>query len=151
MQTSPKGIALIEGFEALRLVAYQDDAGIWTIGYGHTGMSGGLTRVKAGDTCTSAQADEWMTEDVASAERAVNTLVRVPLLQNQFDALVSFTFNLGWAALESSTLLRLLNAGAIQIASAEFPKWNHVKGVVSKGLTARRLAEQEMFIGAVSA
>lgn len=139
MKTSARGIALIEQFEGLRLQSYQDGAGVQTIGYGHT------DKVKEGDTCTSAQADEWLESDVAQAERAVNALVKVPLNQNQFDALVSFTYNLGWAALEGSTLLRLLNAGATQIAAAEFSKWDHVAGVVSAGLLRRRQAEQALF------
>lgn len=140
MKTSPTGIALIERFEGLRLEAYQDRAGLWTCGYGHT------SGVKSGDTCTSAQADEWLESDVADAERAVNVLVKVPLNQNQFDALVSFTYNLGWSALEGSTLLRILNAGATSLAAREFLKWDHVAGVVSEGLLRRRTAEQELFL-----
>lgn len=148
MKTSPKGIALIEQFEGLRLAAYQDGAGIWTIGYGHTGLNGPAACVRQGDVCTSAQADEWMDSDVGEAERAVNTLVKIPLNQNQFDALVSFTYNLGWASLEGSTLLRLLNAGATQIAAAEFPKWDHVAGKVSEGLLERRMEERALFVEA---
>lgn len=148
MKTSPKGIALIEQFEGLRMAAYQDGAGVWTLGYGHTGRSGPGDCVKEGDTCTSAEADAWLDVDVAEAERAVNVLVRVPLSQNQFDALVSFTCNLGWASLEGSTLLRLLNAGATQIAAAEFPKWDHVAGKVSEGLLERRMEERALFVEA---
>jgi lysozyme len=148
MKTSPKGIALIEQFEGLRLSAYQDGAGIWTIGYGHTGLSGGPSRVKQGDVCTSAQADEWLEYDMNQSVRAVNTLVKAPINQNQFDALVSFTYNLGWASLEGSTLLRLVNARNPEQAAAEFPKWNHVAGEVSEGLTRRRLAEQALFLEA---
>ena len=142
MKTSQQGIALIEQFEGLRLAAYQDGAGIWSIGVGHT------DRVKEGDTCTSAQADEWLQQDIEQAERAVNTLVKIPLNQNQFDALVSFTYNLGWASLEESTLLRLLNAGATQLAAAEFPKWDDVAGKVSEGLLKRRMAERALFMEA---
>ena len=142
MKTSQKGIALIEQFEGLRLAAYQDGAGIWSIGVGHT------DRVKEGDTCTSAQADEWLQQDIEQAERAVNTLVKIPLNQNQFDALVSFTYNLGWASLEESTLLRLLNAGATQLAAAEVPKWDDVAGKVSEGLLERRMAERALFMEA---
>lgn len=146
MKTSEQGIAIIERFEGLRLEAYEDGAGVWTIGYGHTGLAGGMTRVKKGDVCTSAQADEWLEEDVALAERAINVLVKVPLNQNQYDALVSFTYNLGWAALESSTLLRLLNAGATRIAAAEFVKWDYVAGKPSPGVLKRRQAEQALFL-----
>lgn len=141
MNISAKGIALIEQFEGLRMHAYQDGAGIWTIGYGHT------SGVKPGDVCTSAQADEWLDSDIAQAERAVNTMARVPMTQGQFDALVSFTYNLGGNALQGSTLLRLLNAGATQIAASEFPKWDHVAGAVSAGLLKRRVAEQALFLG----
>lgn len=147
MHISAKGIALIEQFEGLRMKAYQDGAGIWTIGYGHTGLNGPAACVKQGDVCTSAEADEWLDRDMAEAERAVNTLVKVPLTQNQFDALVSFTYNLGWAAFESSALLRLLNAGATNIAAAEFVKWDRIGGQVSQGMLHRRAAEQALYLG----
>ena len=84
-------------------------------------------------------------EDVASAERAVSSQVSVPLNQNQFDALVSFTFNEGIGRLQASTMLRLLNAGWYSLAAAEFPKWDIVGGIVSPGLLRRRVAEQALF------
>ena len=141
MFISACGIALIEKFEGLRLKAYQDGAGIWTIGYGHT------SGVKEGDTCTSAQADDWLDSDIAEAEHAVNGMVHVVMTQDQFNALVSFVYNLGPNALQGSTLLRLLNAGASALAAAEFLKWDHVAGIVSAGLLKRREAEQALFLG----
>ena len=84
--------------------------------------------------------------DLRESEISVSNLVRVGLNQNQFDALVSFTFNLGGGALRKSTLLRRLNASDFAGASKEFPKWNHIKGKESQGLTNRRLAEQKLFL-----
>lgn len=147
MKTSKAGRDLIERFEGLRLQAYQDAAGIWTIGYGHTGLSGGPSRVKEGDVCTSAQADEWLEVDIGQAERAINAVVKIPLSQNQFDALVAFVFNIGWAAFEGSTLLRLLNSGNPGLASAQFLKWDYVDGHQNEGLLRRRLAERALFDG----
>ena len=86
--------------------------------------------------------------DLADAQASVNTLVTVALSQNQYDALVSFTFNLGGGALGGSTLLRILNSGDYAGAAAQFPVWDHVAGIVSAGLLARRRAEQAMFLAA---
>ncbi|QNI37522.1 lysozyme [Edaphobacter albus] len=137
---SDKGIAITESFEGLRLVAYQDSVGVWTIGYGHT------KGVKAGDTCTAAQADRWLREDVAWAEDCVNRLVKTSITQNQFDALVDFTFNLGCKSLEGSELLRLVNAGRYADAACQFARWNHAGGKVVAGLTRRRAAEATLFV-----
>lgn len=140
MDYSATGRALTEDCEGLRLNAYQDSVGVWTIGYGHTGKD-----VHPGLTCTQAQADAWLQQDIQGAVHVVNTVVKVPLNQNQFDALVDFVFNLGSGNFQSSTLLKLLNQGNYQGASNEFPKWNHAGGVVLGGLTTRRLAEQKLF------
>jgi lysozyme len=139
MNVSDAGLALIREHEGCQLEAYQDSVGVWTIGYGHT------RGVKRGDTCTQEQADAWLVEDVGSAENCVNNAVTVEMTQGEFDALVSFTFNLGCAALRNSTLLRKLNADDRDGAAAEFHKWNHAGGVALAGLTARRAAEAEMF------
>ncbi len=139
MTLSSAGVAFIEQFEKLELTAYADLGGVPTIGYGH------CRGVKLSDTCTAAQADAWLEQDCAEAEAAVNRCVRIPLTQNQFDALTSFTFNCGVAAFGGSTMLRLLNSGNPRLASAEFPKWDHVAGVVTPGLLRRRLAEQSLF------
>jgi lysozyme len=143
--TSPNGIALIKSCEGCKLQAYQDGAGIWTIGWGHT------RGVKDGDVCTQEQADAWLVEDVAEAgEAPVNSLVKVPLNQNQFDACVSFCYNEGAGRLQKSTLLKTLNAGAYSICAAEFPKWDIIAGQASAGLLKRRLAEQALFLEPVS-
>ena len=113
--------------------------GVQTIGYGHT------LGVGAGDNCLESQADQWLRNDILGAEDAVNKLVTVPLNQNQFDALVDFTFNLGITSLKSSTLLKLLNQGAYTGASNQILAWDHVNGVVNPGLTRRRIAEKALF------
>lgn len=133
---------MIEGFEGLETRAYQDQRGIWTIGYGR------IAGVKQGDTCTKEQADEWVAEDLATAEKAVSTMVKVPLNQNQFDALVSFTYNVGAGSLQHSTLLSLLNQGAFNGAANQFLAWDHINGVMSNGLLRRRKMERALFLQA---
>ena len=140
IQTSDLGIKLIKKFEGLRLSAYQCSAHVWTIGYGHTGS------VKAGDTITEGQAEKFLRDDLSQFEVAVSRLVSVPLSQHQFDALVSFTFNLGERNLKNSTLLKKLNAGDYSGAAEDFPRWNRADGRVVEGLTRRRLAERDMFL-----
>lgn len=140
MNLSDNGKAFIKAREALRLEAYQDEGGVWTIGWGHT------VGVKQGDACTMAQALEWFDQDAAPKEQCVTELVTVPLTQDQFDALVSFVFNLGCSALRNSHLLRYLNAGDYVSASAEFARWNHVDGQVSAGLSKRRQDEADLFL-----
>lgn len=137
---SDEGLKLTELFEGCRQEAYLDQAGIPTIGFGH------IKGVKMGDKCTIAQAEKWLEEDVQEAVGAVNRLVKVPLTQNQFDALVDFTFNLGAGNLAKSTLLRLLNRKDYVKAADEFPKWNKAAGFVRKGLTRRREAERDLFL-----
>ncbi len=137
---SDQGLALTEQFEGLRLTAYQDSVGKWTIGYGHTGAD-----VTPGLTITQEQASALLLQDVASAVAAVNRLVTVPLTQNQFDALVDFTFNAGQGNLASSTLLRELNAGNTAGAAAQFLVWVYAGGVQLPGLVKRRQAESALF------
>lgn len=139
MNYSSTGLALTQKFEGCVLHAYQDIVGVWTIGYGHT------SGVKAGDTCTQEQATSWLEEDIQEAVKAVEKYVTTALNQNQFDALVDFTFNLGAGALEHSTLLKFLNAGDYLAAAGQFRLWNHAGGKVNAGLTARRQAEQSLF------
>ena len=141
MNISPAGITLIKEFEGLRLSAYQDSVGMWTIGYGHTGG------VREGKTITQEQADAFLRSDVAATVRAVDGMVKVPLRQGQFDALVSFAYNLGSNALQNSSLLRLLNAGDYHGASGQFGRWIYAGGVVMPGLVRRRRAEQDLFEG----
>lgn len=137
---SQNGLNLTEEFEGLRLTAYQDQVGVWTIGYGHTGSD-----VHAGLTITRDQANTLLMQDTASAAAAVNRLVTVALNQDEFDALVDFVFNLGQNAFAGSRLLRKLNAGDFVGAAAEFPKWDHAGGQVVPGLLRRREAEQQLF------
>ena len=134
-----KGLELIKSFEGLRLRAYLCPAKVWTIGYGHTGD------VRGGQVITQSQADDLLKQDLRRFEIAVRKLVKVPLTQNQFDALVSFAYNVGEAALSRSTLLRKLNAGDLAGTKLEFAKWNKGGGKVLAGLTRRRDAEANLF------
>lgn len=139
MLISNNGINLIKKFEGLELKAYKDSVGILTIGYGHT------HGVKAGDVITGQQADTFLREDVQVAELAVTTNVKVKLTQGQFDALVSFIFNLGAGNFVKSTLLKKLNTGDYAGAADEFGKWVNAGGKPLPGLVKRRAAEKEMF------
>ncbi|MGB0844468.1 MAG: lysozyme [Alphaproteobacteria bacterium] len=142
---SAKGLALVKEFEGLYLDAYLDPVGIWTIGYGNTGPE-----AYQGNKISRRRADELLAQDMFEFEQAVLSLVRVPLNPNQFDALVSFAFNVGEYGLQKSTLLRLLNSGNYAGAAKEFHRWN--KGtiggekVVLRGLTRRRAAEANLFL-----
>jgi lysozyme len=140
---SDDGLALTKTFEGLRLEAYPDCGGVWTIGYGHTGPG-----VHAGLTITEDQADTFLESDVACAVTAVNRLVTAQIQQHHFDALVDFTFNLGPAVLAKSTLLRDLNAGDFDAVPPQFLLWDHLRGVVVTGLLKRREAEAQLFTSA---
>ncbi|UJB32647.1 MULTISPECIES: lysozyme [Chromobacterium] len=141
MNISANGVKLIQQFEGLRLKAYQDAVGVWTIGYGHTGPD-----VTPGLVISQAQADALLARDLNRFETGVSRLVSVPLNQNQFDALLSFSYNLGLGSLQNSTLLRLLNQRDYAGAAAQFPRWNKAGGKVLPGLTRRRAAEQALFL-----
>lgn len=143
--TSRVGINLITSFEDLRLNAYDDGVGVWTIGIGTTIYPNG-TKVKKGDTCTLDQAKSYFAHDLKRFEASVNNLVKVPLSQNQFDALVSLVYNIGQTAFSKSTLLKKLNAKDYVGAADEFPKWNRGGGKVMKGLVRRREAERALFL-----
>ena len=134
------GLALTKSFEGLRLQAYADQGGVWTVGYGHTGPG-----VQAGLVITQDQADTFLLSDVARAVTGVNQMVTGDINQNQFDALVDFTFNLGCASLAQSTLLRMVNAGDLAGAVGQFQLWDHVRGRVIPGLLKRRQAEAALF------
>jgi lysozyme len=142
MHISQKGIDLIKAYEGLRLEAYQDSVGVWTIGYGTT------RGVKAGQKITRAEAEQFLQAEVARFEPQLSALVKVPLKQNQYDALTSFIYNLGATNLGSSTLLKLLNAGDYAGAAKQFGRWSKAGGKELAGLTARRAAESAMFQGA---
>src|SRR5690349_10890967 len=133
---SAAGLAMTEEFEGLQLTAYQDQVGVWTIGYGHTGPD-----VHGGLTITQAQAEHLLESDIAAAVVCVNRAVTSDINQNQFDALVDFVFNLGCASLLASTLLRFVNAGDFDSAAPQFLRWDHAGGVVVPGLLRRRQAE----------
>ncbi|MEL6228757.1 MAG: lysozyme [Cyanobacteria bacterium J06627_3] len=140
-QTNSSGVNLIKSFEGLRLKAYQDAVGVWTIGYGTT------RGVKPGQEITEAQAEALIKTDLARFERDVSQAVRVSINDNQFAALVSFTYNVGSGAMRSSTLLKKLNRRDINGAANEFPRWNRAGGRVLAGLTRRRNAERALFLG----
>lgn len=142
MKTSNAGLSLIKGFEGFRAKAYVCPAGVLTIGYGHTGPD-----VKPGMTITETRGTELLAQDVSRFERAVDKFVKVPLSQNQYDALVSFTYNVGEGKLQSSTLLKKLNAKDYAGAAAQFDRWNKGGGKVLAGLVRRRAAERKMFEG----
>jgi len=143
MQISFNGIESLKDLEGLRLNAYLDSAGIATIGYGTIKIDG--KPVEMGMTCTEQEATVYLQADLAWAQTAVNQLVRVSLTQPEFDALVSFVYNVGQGAFAKSTMLRKLNAGDYEGAAKEFPRWNIAGGKVVKGLVARRRIEQAMF------
>jgi lysozyme len=139
-RTGPAGVALVKRFEKLELAAYLCPAGRWTIGYGHTGPD-----VHEGMTITEERAEELLRIDLAEAEEPVNRLCP-GLGQNQFDAVVSFVFNLGAGNFSSSTLLLEIKEGDVMAAALEFPKWRHSAGKPLKGLLRRRFAEAELFL-----
>ncbi len=141
MKISQKGIDLVKSFEGLELKAYKDSVGVVTIGYGSTG-----SHVSMGMRITREQAEQLLKKALERFEKGVSDLVKVPLNQNQFDALVSFSFNLGLGNLKSSTLLKKLNVKDYQGAADEFPRWNRAGGKVLKGLTRRRIAERDLFL-----
>lgn len=146
MRASKHAIQLIKQFEALRLAPYLCPSGVPTIGYGHTaGVSLSMLPI------TEAEATDMLHDDIVRYERAVSEAVTLPLAQHEFDALVSFTFNVGVGALRTSTLVRHLNAGDRAAAAAEFPKWDKGRRggrlVVMPGLVARRAEERRMFEG----
>ncbi len=154
MQLSNNGYETIKNFEGLRLQAYRDVAGVWTIGYGSTRYHDGKL-VKPGDKLASeAQADALFHNTLGQYEGAVNTFVKVPLSQNQFDALVSFTYNEGTGALRESTLLSKLNEKDYEAAAAGFLAWDKItdpktgKKIVCDTLVSRRKEESQLFLSA---
>lgn len=146
---SNKGVKLITQFEGLKLVAYLDSAGIWTIGYGTIVYPSGI-KVKKGDKCTIKQAEEYFTHDLERFEDAVDDLVKSNINQNQYDSLVSLAYNIGIGAFSNSTLLKKVNKNPNDKSIAsEFLKWdkvtvNGVKKSIS-GLTYRRQKEYQNY------
>jgi len=140
MQTSDNGKKLIKKFEGCSLKAYRCPAGKLTIGYGHT------NGVKPHQKMTIEEANKLFNEDIKQFENAVNALVKVKINQNQFDALVSFAFNLGTGALKQSTLLKLLNSGDYSGAAEQFRRWVYVGKYIVHGLVVRREEEKKLFL-----
>jgi len=139
METSKAGIALIKSFEGCKLTAYQDLVGTWTIGYGHT------KDVHEGMKISQHQADVILEVDLQEFEGYIKKYVEVPLSQNQFDALVSWVYNLGPNNLQRSTMLTILNEGNYDDVPYQLKRWNKAGGQVFVGLVRRRNAEAELF------
>jgi len=135
MKTSKSGLADLQQREGTRLVAYKDTKGIWTIGVGHTGPE-----VKQGLVWSVEQVMSALEKDVETAENCINSLVKVRLTQNQFDALVSFVFNVGVNAFAKSTMLKVLNLGNYDEAARQFDRW-----VIPPEITKRRMSEKKQF------
>ena len=150
MRTSANGIRLIQEFEGLRLTSYLCSAGVPTIGYGATFYHDG-TKVKLGQTITREQANQLLVDHLKQFEGSVTGLLNgVVLNQNQFDALVSFAYNLGIASLAKSQLLRFIKANPSDPKiAAEFLKWNRAGGEVSTGLVRRRKKEAQLYFGSI--
>lgn len=138
-EVSREGLDLIKSFEGFESEAYLCPAGVWTIGYGHT------RGVKKGDIITEQEAEKRLKEDVKKAEDAVNKYVHVQLTQNQYDALVSFVYNVGEGNFENSTLLKKLNSGDYNGVRNEFGRWVYASGKRLRGLEKRRVKEKALF------
>ena len=143
MKLDKKGINLIKSFEGCKLTAYKvhRNEKYYTIGYGHYGAD-----VKKGQKISSKRATEILEQDLEKFEKAVNVAVRVPITQSMFNALVSFTYNVGVGALKSSTLIKYVNSKEYNKASNEFSKWTKCGGVVLAGLVKRRAKEKKEFL-----
>jgi lysozyme len=141
MNISQEGISLIKKFEGCELEAYKCAAGVWTIGYGHT------KDVKEGNFITKEDAESMLVHELQEYCSDVDIAVKVDLKQNEFDSLVSWTYNLGPTNLNSSTMLRVLNEGKHDEVPAQMKRWNKASGQVKEGLIRRREAEALMFEG----
>ena len=144
MKTSAEGVALIKKFEGCKLEAYQCSASVWTIGWGTT------KGVQEGDTCTQDEADAFLENDLFEFEKEIHKHVNVPLKQNEFDALVSWVYNLGGSNLRESTLLIRINDGTDSRRSDipyQIRRWNRAGGKVLDGLVRRREAEALLWQG----
>lgn len=138
---SEEGISLIKKFEGCELEAYQDSVGVWTIGYGT------IKGVREGDKINQDEAEHLLQEELPEYEGYINNMVKVPLKQCQFDALVAWVFNLGSGNLQESTMLKVLNEGKYDEVPAQIRRWNKAGGQVLNGLVRRREAEAIMFQG----
>jgi len=131
----------------LYLKAYQDSGGVWTIGWGSTYDFDKQRKVQQGDVITEAQAQKWLDMETSQNAKDIDSLVTVPLTNNQKNSLVSFVYNVGISAFKASSLLRLLNSGADKnTVAAQFDRWVYDNGVKVKGLINRRNAEKKLFL-----
>lgn len=142
-RTGEKGVQLICQFEGLKLDRYRDAVGLWTIDYGHLILKGEMEKLIK---ITTGEAKQLLRNDLKRTEDGVKKLLSQSATQAQFDALVSFAFNLGVGNLKKSTLLKKFNAGDIQGAALQFKSWNKAGGKVLAGLTRRREAEMKLFL-----
>lgn len=142
MKTNPAGIALIKQFEGVKLEAYTCPAGIWTIGYGHTGPE-----VHKGQVITQAEADRILVADLAKFEKGIGAFIGTAhTTENQFAAMVALAFNIGVGAFGKSSVLRHHNQGNTELAAESFLLWNKAGGAVLPGLNRRRKAERELYL-----
>lgn len=141
---------LIKKWEGLELKAYKDAVGIWTIGYGTTASAGVGITPRAGMTITEKQAEEYLRRYLEKRMPQTLGWIKVPTTQNQFNAIMSFIYNVGIGAFQNSTLLRKHNAKDFKGASLEFQRWNKAKGRVLKGLVNRRKDEMDMYINGMT-
>lgn len=144
-QISQRGIDLIKHFEGCYLKAYKDSVGVWTIGYGHTGLVHKDGTVKAGRMITQQEAEDLLRYDLTNFAKRVEQGATVPMTDDQFAALVSFDFNTG--GFLRSTLRKKLNAGQYDEAANQFLLWDKAGGKTLKGLTRRRRSERNLFLG----
>lgn len=144
MKISQTGLDLIKHFEGLSLKAYKCPAGVWTIGYGTTGVA----EARSGVTITKERAEQLLTDDVEKFSKQVWLLVKdVVVNQHQFDALIAFAYNVGIGAFKTSTLLKKLLQKDYTGVSKEFLRWTKAKGKELPGLVKRRRAESLLFLG----
>lgn len=139
MKPSQACVDLVKSFEGFRAEAYKCPAGVWTVGYGST------ENVGPGDTVTEAEAEQMLADDLLYASKSVDDLVDVELPQNEYDALVSFVYNVGREAFRNSTLLRMINNDDKENCGSQFLRWTKANGKVLPGLARRRTAERELF------
>lgn len=149
MRASENCLGLIRKFEGFSAKPYKCPADVWTIGYGSTRYADGRSVAASDPNITEQAAGALVLATLGAYESAVNDSVKVPLSQNEFDALVDFAYNVGAGNLRTSTLLKKLNAGDRAGAADEFLKWNKGGGKVLPGLVRRREAERKLFLGAV--
>ena len=148
MKTGPEGIALIKKYEGLRLSSYPDPATggePWTIGYGTTSTAG-VGKIKKGMSITEAQAESMLVRSLAAYELAVMHALSKPPTQHQFDALVSFAYNVGSTNMARSSVVKYLNVGMVEKAAGALMFWNKAASRTMPGLTRRRAAERELFL-----